>query len=1095
MKKITLQILFIIGMLLGLQDMYGQQIDFTVRFDPPNCTYQVYATPDFTDNDFFIAGGTQLTVVVPSSVANSALIITSVSGGPWGEGSQVYAPGASSINDFHAVTTNGSLINFVAGNEILLFTFTLPNSLCCAEGIRLFNNGSDPQSNAAGMGGGDFNNYFADAFTFVDYYDENYANAGTICDPCLITPVPEPTGDTTQEFCLVNAPTLNSIVLNETNIRWYAAATGGTPLAGTTPLVSGTTYYAVQFQVSPACESLTRLPVTVTVGNAPTPTTTDTTQDFCLINNPIVGNIQVNEAGVVWYTAATGGTIVPNATALVSGTTYYASLTDAISGCISATRLAVTVTVNDAATPTTTDTTQDFCAINNPTVANIQVNEGSVVWYNAATGGSIVTNGTALVSGTTYYGSITTGSCASSVRLAVTVTVNNAPTPTTGDTTQAFCLIDTPTVADIQVNEGSVVWYNAATGGSIVANGTALVNGATYYGSLTSGSCASSVRLAVTVSVNDASTPTTLDDTQAFCLVNNPTVANIQVNEGGVVWYNAAIGGTVVPNGTALVNGTTYYGAIEVGSCMSSTRLPVTVSVSNAATPTTGDTTQDFCQIDNPTMASIQVNEAGVTWYTAATGGSIIANGTALVSGIYYASLTNGTTGCISAVRLAVTVTVDDAPTPTTTDTTQDFCLVNNPRVSNIQVNENDVIWYNAMTGGTVVPNTTALANGTTYYASLTDAVTGCESSVRLAVTVSVSDAATPTTGDTTQEFCSYANPTVANLQVNEGGVTWYAAATGGSPLASNTLLANNTTYYASLTNGTTGCISSQRLAVTVTLNTLCDVTLNLKVMLQGALFNVSDGLMRDDLRTGGHIPLTQPYSSGLGVRFTHVNGNTVQTTTAGVLQANAGTGNAIVDWVFIEIRDASTPATVLKTVSALVQRDGDVVAANGGALVVSNLPGSFKISIKHRNHFGAMGANTITVSNGQATLDFTTLAGTALYSLPGNTSNISMATVDGVRALYAGNANSDIRTKYDGITNDRQTIGSQVLTYPANSGQVLNYSNAVGYFTGDINMDGKALYDGSGNDRQIILSIVINHPLNTSDLNNFNDMIEQIPQ
>ena len=1095
MKNYTLQIVFIIALLLGAQKMQSQQIDFTVRFDPPTCTYQVYATPDFTANDFFIAGGTQLTVVVPASVDNSTLLVTSAQdgGGPWGDSSQVYAPGASSANDFHAVTTNGAPIDFVTGEEILLFSFTLPNSLCCAVGIRLFENASDPQSNATGMGGGDFNNYFADAFTFVDHYDANYNNAGTICDPCLITPVPVPTTtDSSQDFCLINSPTLASIQINETNIHWYAAATGGAILPASTPLVNGTTYYAAQFQVTPACESLTRLPVTVTVGNAATPTTLDNTQDFCLIDNPTVNSIQVNQAGVVWYTAATGGSIVPNGTALVSGTTYYASLVDPVTLCPSAVRLAITVTVNNAATPTTTDNTQDFCLVNGPTVANIQVNEGSVTWYSAATGGTIIPNGTALVNGFTYYGSITTGSCASATRLAVTVTVNDAPTPTTDDASQAFCVIDNPTVADIDVNEPNVVWYTAATGGSIVPGATGLVDGTTYYGSLTSGSCISSVRLAVTVSVTDATTPTTADTTQDFCLVNNPTVASIAVDQGGVVWYTAATGGTVVPNNTALVSGTTYYGAIQNGSCSSSSRLAVTVTVNNAPTPTTTDATQDFCLIDNPTFASIQVNQANVTWYTA-TGGTIIPNGTALTDGIYYGSLTAAGSGCISAVRLAVTVTVDDAPTPTTTDTTQDFCLVNNPRVSDIQVNEGGITWYTAMTGGTVVLNTTALANGTTYYASLTDAVTNCQSSVRLAVTVSVNDAPTPT-GDSTQEFCSYAAPTLASIQLDQGGIAWYAAATGGSALANSTLLVNNTTYYASLTSGS--CISSVRFPVTVILNTLCDVTLNLKVLLQGAMFGVSDGLMRDDLRVAGLIPLTQPYTAASNVRFTQVNGNSAETTNNTVLSANAGTGNAIVDWVFIEIRNAATPTTVLKTISALVQRDGDVVAANGGPLVVSNLPGTFKISIKHRNHFGAMGANTVTVSNANATLDFTTLTGTALYSLPGNTSNISMATLDGgVRALYAGNANLDVKTKYDGVTNDRQVIGSQVLSYPGNSGLVLNYSNATGYFSGDINMDGKALYDGANNDRQLILSIVINYPLNTSDLNNFNDMIEQIPQ
>jgi hypothetical protein len=481
-----------------------------------------------------------------------------------------------------------------------------------------------------------------------------------------------------------------------------------------------------------------------------------------------------------------------------------------------------------------------------------------------------------------------------------------------------------------------------------------------------------------------------------------------------------------------------------------------------------------------------------VVWYTAATGGTIVPAATALTSGTYYASLTDGVTGCTSAVRLAVTVTVDDAPTPTTGDTTQDFCQVTNPTVADIQVNQTGVVWYNAATGGTIVTNATALTSGV-YYGSLTDGVTGCISATRLMVTVTVNDAATPTTTDTTQEFCSYANPTIASLQVNETGVNWFAAATGGTALSAATLLVNNTTYYASITTG--GCASSQRLAVTVTLTATCDVTMNLKVMLQGALFNSVGGLMRDDLRVQNQIPLNQPYSSALSTRFAHVNGGGSEMTNSTVLGANAGTGDAIVDWVFVEVRSQSAPGTVIKTAAALLQRDGDVVAADGGPLVVGGLPQTFFVIIKHRNHLGAMEANALTVVNGAVTLDFTNLSGSALYSLAGYSSGASMATVNGVRALFAANASFDNKTKYDGVNNDRQVIGAQVLANPGNTGQVLNFSNATGYYSGDVNMDGKALYDGVNNDRQIMLSIIINYPLNTSDLNNYNDMIEQIPQ
>ena len=1082
--------LFIFCLLFNISLLSAQDIELTVRFDAPNCTYGVYATPNFTQNNFIVAGGSQITVLLPSEMENTPLSVTTVAGGTWSSNSQVYAPGASPGNDFHAISSNGSGVNFVSGEEILLFTFTLPGGVCCAEGVRLFNNGSDPESNEAGMGGGDFTNYFASALLLDDYYSGNYDNTGTVCDECLINPVAPPTAaQTTQDFCVIDAPTLADIQINEENIRWYATIDGDTVLPVTTVLADGVTYYAAQFDPVTNCESETRLAITINLNDAPTPTTIDATQDFCLANNPTVADIQVNETGVIWYDAATGGNVVAPTTALTNGV-YYASLTDAVTGCESSIRLAVTVIVNDAPTPTTTNAAQEFCLADSPTVADIQVNEAGVIWYDAPTGGNVIAPTTALANGT-YYASLTdtvTG-CESSVRLAIAVTVNDAPTPTTNDTTQEFCLVDSPTVADIQVNEAGVIWYDAPTGGNVIAPATALTNGI-YYAGLTVGNCESSVRLAITINVNDAPIPTTTDATQDFCLADTPTVADIQVNEAGVIWYDAPTGGNVVAPTTALADGT-YYASLTdaVTGCESSVRLAVTININDTPTPTTTDTTQDFCLADLPTVADIQVNETGVIWYDAPTGGNVIAPTTALANGTYYASLTDAVTGCESSVRLAITVTVSDAPTPTTNDTTQEFCLVDSPTVADIQVNETGVIWYDAPTGGNVIAPTTALADAT-YYAGLT--LGNCESASRLAITVLVNDAATPTTNNATQEFCSYHNPTLADIQINEAGVIWYANATGGTALPNTTPLTDNTTYYASLMAG--NCESSVRLAVTVNLSDLCDVAINAKVMLQGSLYNAVGGLMRDNLRTMGLIPLNQPYSSNLSTRFTHVNGGGAEITTNDVLQANAGTGNAIVDWVFVEIRSESNPQTVLRTVSALLQRDGDIVGADGNQLVLPALPENFYIAVKHRNHLGAMGAQPLTVQNGEVTIDFTLLNDNQLYTLPGASAGIPMATVNGVRALYPGNANFDRRVKYDGAGNDRQMLGFQVLSHPGNTGQVLNYAGAEGYFSGDINMDGKVLYDGANNDRQLILNIILTYPLNTGSLSNFNDMLEQIP-
>ncbi|AWG24164.1 gliding motility-associated C-terminal domain-containing protein [Flavobacterium kingsejongi] len=626
------------------------------------------------------------------------------------------------------------------------------------------------------------------------------------------------TTDTTQEFCVINAPTVANLQVNETNVTWYDLPTGGTIIAPTTALTDAGIYYASLTDAN-GCESSVRLVITVILNDAATPTTTDPTQEFCVINAPTVADLQVNETNVTWYDALTGGTIVPLTTALTDNGIYYASLTDA-NGCASSVRLAITVILNDAATPTTPDLTQEFCVINAPTVANLQVNETNVTWYNLPTGGTILPPTTALTDGAIYYASLTDASgCASSVRLAITVILNDAPTPTTTDLTQEFCVINAPTVADLQVNETNITWYDLPTGGTIVPPTTALTDGGIYYASLTDANgCASSVRLAITVILNDAATPTTPDLTQEFCVINAPTVANLQVNETNVTWYNLPTGGTILPPTTALTDGAIYYASLtDASGCASSVRLAITVILNDAATPTTTDLTQEFCVINAPTVADLQVNETNVTWYNLPTGGTIVPPTTALTDGgIYYASLTDAN-GCASSVRLAITVILNDAATPTTPDPTQEFCVINAPTVADLQVNETNITWYDLPTGGTIVPPTTALTDGGIYYASLTDA-SGCESSVRLAITVILNDAPTPTTTDLTQEFCVINTPTVADLQVNETNVTWYDLPTGGTIIAPTTALTDGGIYYASLTDAS-GCESSVRLAITVILN------------------------------------------------------------------------------------------------------------------------------------------------------------------------------------------------------------------------------------------------------------------------------------
>jgi hypothetical protein len=289
------------------------------------------------------------------------------------------------------------------------------------------------------------------------------------------------------------------------------------------------------------------------------------------------------------------------------------------------------------------------------------------------------------------------------------------------------------------------------------------------------------------------------------------------------------------------------------------------------------------------------------------------------------------------------------------------------------------------------------------------------------------------------------------------------------------------------------------------------DVKLQLKVFLQGAFFSPSgatDALMRDNLRTLGVIPSTEPYTSMANSRFTKVSDVGGQTIGAGVLTTSDA--NSIVDWVFVELRDASNPATVLKTRAALVQRDGDVVEASDGTTPVTftgAVGTSYYVSIKHRNHLGAMTATAITMAATGTIVDFTSMTAAQLWDKGSVLPDGSLGSYDGSEQVTLGNGkkglwggksrNNNNKLKYIGGLPDLAVIMSEIIRFAANVGAIYNYDFVTSvYLVSDINMDGKVKYTGSNTDSAFILFNIINkYPNNLSNKSyNFDFMIEQIP-
>lgn len=245
-------------------------------------------------------------------------------------------------------------------------------------------------------------------------------------------------------------------------------------------------------------------------------------------------------------------------------------------------------------------------------------------------------------------------------------------------------------------------------------------------------------------------------------------------------------------------------------------------------------------------------------------------------------------------------------------------------------------------------------------------------------------------------------------------------------------------------------------------------------VYLQGPLLSPNTvGLMNDDLRVANLIPTTSPYTDGASCDSSvfSVTGN-----------------NAIVDWVWVELRDSDDSSVVLKGQSALLQRDGDVVSVDGASsLTINRPPNNYYVVVNHRNHLGAMSATPIQLTeNNTIIIDFTN----SQFSTFGNNARAVLNT--GESALWAGETNGDNLIQYSGTNPDATSILSQVLNDPGN---IFNFTTFIsfGYSNTDLNMDGNSQYTGTSPDTTILLENALGHPENFLNFSTY-QILEQLP-
>ncbi|WP_299251840.1 hypothetical protein [uncultured Cytophaga sp.] len=221
------------------------------------------------------------------------------------------------------------------------------------------------------------------------------------------------------------------------------------------------------------------------------PTITSVTSNSRCGSGTVALSATASAGTINWYAALTGGTSLTSGTnysPTVSLTTiYYVDATNA--SCTSASRTAVTATVNTI--PTITVTAGSRCGTGTVTLGAV-ASAGTVNWYAAATGGTALTTGASyttpsISTTTTYYVDATNTGCTSTPRKQVIATIDNTcPYTWTGATNTAWDLGSNWSLGYVPTSTNAILIPSTVTSGNMpVISTIASVATLTNNGSIT----------------------------------------------------------------------------------------------------------------------------------------------------------------------------------------------------------------------------------------------------------------------------------------------------------------------------------------------------------------------------------------------------------------------------------------------------------------------------------------------------------------------------------------------------------------------------------------------------------------------------------
>ncbi len=465
---------------------------------------------------------------------------------------------------------------------------------------------------------------------------------------------------------------------------------------------------------------------------------------------------------------------------------------------------------------------------------------------------------------------VSNGANCSATSSITTVSIGTQPTATitaVGPTT--FCQGNSVTLSASTGN--SYLWSpGGATTQSISANASG-----NYSVIVSNGAACSDTSSPVAVVVNPAGTATiSTSGPTSFCQGGNVTLTSSTGNS-----YLWSPGGETTQSIVANANGN-YSVLVSTGANCSATSTATTVTVSTAPTGTiTPSGSTSFCQGGNVTL-----NASAGNSYLWSPGGETTQSILVNASGNYSVIISNGT-NC-SATSSATNVTVSPAPSATiTSGGSTSFC-------------QGDSVTLTASAGNTYSwsPNgetsQSVKAKTAGNYSVVVGNGTNCSATSTVTV-IAVNTIPSAATSGGDVSICAGGNSGTVSASSAGNVIDWYVSGSATTPLisGSNTYTSSSAgTYYAEARNNSTGCVSSSRTPVTLTISS------------SPAVGTPSFTLGASSIRCqgGGVISYAASATNSTGIHYSLdstsiLAGSTVNANTGAVTWSSSYTGSATI--------------------------------------------------------------------------------------------------------------------------------------------------------------------------------------------------------